>query len=89
MWNQEIESTVDRALSGIIYDIWGVVGFSTKYLENDNKFHLIVWDKSYKCVEKKEVVNKLFDFKLDGKSDFQIKHDLIAEIEMYLIENFT
>ena len=86
--SNKIEETVDRAISGIVYGIWGSVGFRTSYYKEENEFNLIVWNKSYKYDDKKEVVNKRF--KIDF-SDLENKviHDLIYQVEKYLLENYS
>lgn len=86
--SKKIEETVDRAISGLVYDVWGSVGFRTEYYKEENKFNLIVWDKSYKCDDKKEVVNKSFEVNF---SDFENKviHDLFYQVEKYLLENYS
>ena len=88
MWNI-IEETVMRAVSGIVYDIWGSVGFSVRYYEELKEIHLIVWNKSYKCEDKKEVVSKKFKFNLDEMTEFKAKYDVIESLEKYLIENYS
>lgn len=88
MWKR-IEETVDRAVGGIIHSIWGAVGVSTSYDEENKQLNLIVYDKSYRCADKKEVINKKFDFDLESMSDFIAKDTVITTIERYLIENYT
>lgn len=88
MW-ERIEETVDRAVSGIVYNIWGEVGVSTGYDRVNNQLHLIIYDKSYKCDDKKEVVNEKFDFNLESMSEIQAKIVVIEAIEKYLIENYS
>lgn len=88
MW-ERIEETVDRAVSGIVYNIWGEVGVSTGYDRVNNQLHLIIYDKSYKCDDKKEVVNEKFDFNLESMSKIQAKIVVIEAIEKYLIENYS
>lgn len=88
MWKR-IEEPVMRAISGIVYEIWGAVGFSVRYYEESKEVHLIVWNKSYKCEDKKEVVGKKFKFDLDEMMEFQATHDIIASLEKYLIENYS
>ncbi|MCR1953058.1 hypothetical protein NSA50_18830 [Clostridium sp. DSM 100503] len=41
MW-ERIEETVDRAVSGIVYGIWGSVGFGTDYNKNTKEVSLVV-----------------------------------------------
>lgn len=88
MWKR-IEETVDRAVNGIVYSIWGEVGISTGYDRVNNQLHLIIYDKSYKCDDKKEVVNKKFDFNLESMSEIEAKMAVIEAIEKYLIENYS
>ena len=93
MW-ERIEEPVDRAIGGIIYSIWGAVGVSTSYDEKNKQISLVVYDKSYKCIDKKEVINKKFDFDLESMSldfmaEIKAKDIVITTIEKYLIENYT
>ena len=88
MWKR-IEETVMRAVSGIVFEIWGAVGFSVRYYEESKEVHLIVWDKSYKCEDKKELASKKFKFDLDEMMEFQATHDIVASLEKYLIENYS
>ena len=88
MWKR-IEETVNRAVGGLIYNIWGEVGVSTSYDIKTKQISLIVYDKSYKCDDKKEVVNKQFDFNLESMSEIQSKMVVIEAIEKYLIENYS
>lgn len=88
MWKR-IEGTIVRAVSGIVYDIWGSVGFSIRYYEELEEIHLIVWNKSYKCEDKEEVVSKKFKFNLDEMTELKAKHDIIESLEKYLIENYS
>lgn len=88
MW-ERIEETVDRAVSGIIYSIWGRVGFGTKYDIEKKEVGLIVWNKSYKCEDKEVIIEKVFKFDLENMSELKAKHDVIADIEKYLLENYS
>ncbi|HDK7180807.1 TPA: hypothetical protein PTW06_003623 [Clostridium botulinum] len=93
MW-ERIEKTVDRAVGGIIYSIWGAVGVSTSYNGKNKQISLIVYDKSHKCSDKKEIINKKFDFDLEAMSlepmgEIKAKDTVITTIEKYLIENYT
>ncbi|ACA57556.1 hypothetical protein HYH96_17390 [Clostridium botulinum] len=93
MW-KIIEETVDRAVGGIIYDIWGAVGVSTSYDTKNKQVSLIVYDKSYKCADKKEIINKKFNFDLEAMSlepmgEIRAKDTVVTTIEKYLIENYT
>ncbi|KOY65494.1 hypothetical protein [Clostridium sporogenes] len=93
MWKR-IEETVDRAVGGIVYSIWGAVGVSTSYCTKNKQISLIVYDKSYKCADKKEIINKKFDFDSEAMSlefmgEIKVKDTIITTIEKYLIENYT
>ena len=88
MWKR-IEETIMRAVSGIVYEIWGAVGFSVRYYKELKEIHLIVWNKSYKCEDKKEVVSKKFKFNLDEMTESQATHDIISSLEKYLLENYS
>lgn len=98
MWKQSmwerIEETIDRAIGGVIYDIWGAVGVSTSYDDTNKQVCLIVYDKSYKCADKKEIINKKFNLDLDSMNsepmgEMKAKDAVITLIEKYLIENYT
>lgn len=88
MWKR-IEETIMRAVSGIVYEIWGAVGFSVRYYKESKEIHLIVWNKSYKCEDKKEVVSKKFKFNLDEMTESQATHVIISSLEKYLLENYS
>ena len=88
MWDR-IKETVSRAISGIVYGIWGSVGFRTDYNENTKEVSLVVWDKSYKCSDKKAVVDMKFKFDLENIPELKAKYDVIASIEKYLLENYS
>lgn len=93
MW-EKIEETVDRAVSGIVYSIWGGVGFSTSYDAERKQMSLIVYDKSYKCENKKEVINKNFPVDLEVMNleimgEVRAKDTVISNIEAYLINNYS
>lgn len=88
MW-ERIEETVDRAVSGIVYGIWGSVGFGTDYNKNTKEVSLVVWDKSYRCSDKKVVVDMKFKFDLESMIEVKAKHDVIESIEKYLLENYS
>lgn len=84
---ESIKNDIIRATSGIIYSIWGGVGFSV--LHSNKEINLIVWDKSYKLDDKKEVVNHKFRYDIENSEPMKSKHDIIGEIEKHLIENYT
>lgn len=88
MW-ENIEETVCRATGNIVYGIWGPVGVSIDYEKDTKEVALIVWDKSYRRDDKKVVVDKKFKIDLETTSEIRVKHDLIANIEEYLLENYS
>lgn len=88
MWSK-IEETVDRAVSGIVYDIWGAVGFGTKYDKDTKEVCLVVYDRSYRCKDRKVILEQKFKFDLEHMSEFEAKLNVIEAIEKYLIENYT
>ena len=45
IWNK-IDEPVMRAVSGIVYNIWGSVGFGIDYSEDKKEIHLTIWDRS-------------------------------------------
>lgn len=87
IWNK-IDEPVMRAISGIIYNIWGERGFSIDYDDEKYEIELIIWDKSYKAEDKKVVVNNKFDYKISNANSSTIA-DIVSMIEKYLIKNFT
>lgn len=87
IWNK-IDEPVMRAVSGIVFDIYGTVGFSIDYDDNKHEIELVIWDKSYKSDDKKVVVNNKFNYEISDTKT----HTVLAIVEMiekYLIENFT
>lgn len=88
MW-KKIDPTIMRALSGIVFDIWGGVGFQTEYNAETKEIELTIWDKSYKMEDKQVVVDKKFKYDLSHSDEYKAKAEIIAMIEKYLIESYT
>ena len=82
-----IEERVMRALSGIVYNIWGNVGFGTAYKADKNEIELVVWDRSCKCNDKKLVVDKIFNYEIN-KPEYITASEIVSLMEKYLIENY-
>lgn len=87
IWNK-IDEPVMRAISGIVFNIWGTVGFSIDYSEDKKEIELIVWDKSYRCDDKEVVVNKIFSYEIKN-TDTSTILVIVEMIEKYLIENYS
>ena len=87
IWNK-IDEPVMRAVSGIVYNIWGSVGFGIDYSEDKKEIHLTIWDRSYRCDDKKVVVNKRFDYEIKNTNTSTIL-DIVETIEKFLIENYS
>jgi len=88
MWDN-IKGTVQNAIGGTVYSIWGRVGIKMNYNRFDKEIKLTVYDKPYACENKKEVVSENFKYNLETVTEMQAKHDVIAMIEKYLLENFA
>lgn len=87
IWNK-IDEPIMRAISGMVYNIWGSVGFYTDYNEDKKEIELIVWDRSYRCDNKKVVVNKIFNYEIKNTNTSTIL-EIVEMIEKYLIENYS
>ena len=87
VWNK-IDEPIMRAIGGTIYSIWGSVGFSIGYNEDEKKIELIIFDKSYRCEDKEIVVNKIFNYEIRNTNTSTIL-EIVEMIEKYLIENYS
>ncbi|WP_297136064.1 hypothetical protein [Terrisporobacter sp.] len=87
IWNK-IDEPVMRAVSGIVYGIWGSVGLAIDYNEDKKELELTIWDKSYRCEDKKVVVNKRFNYEIKNTNTSTIL-DIVEVIEKFLIENYS
>ena len=87
VWNK-IDEPIMRAIGGTIYSIWGSVGFSIDYNEDEKKIELIIFDKSYRCEDKEIVVNKIFNYEIRNTNTSTIL-EIVEMIEKYLIENYS
>lgn len=86
LWSK-IEEPVMRAVSGIVFNIWGNVCFSIYYIEENKQIELEIYDRPYRYEGKKIVVEKLFDYKLIN-ADYKEIHDIVSMIEKFLLENY-
>ncbi|VIF90691.1 Uncharacterised protein [Clostridioides difficile] len=86
LWSK-IEEPVMRAVSGIIFNIWGNVCFSIEYIEENKQIKLEIYDRPYRYAGKKIVVEKLFDCKLINANYKEI-HDIVSMIKKFLLENY-
>lgn len=86
IWN-EIDEPIMRSIGGIVFDIWGAVGFSIDYIEDKKEIELIIWDKSYRCDDKEVVVEKTFNYEIKNTNTSTIL-EVVEMIEKYLIENY-
>lgn len=87
IWN-EIDEPITRAMSGIVYSIWGGVGFGVGYIEDTKEIHIKVWDRSYRCDDKEIVVDKKFNYEIKN-TDTSTILGIVEMIEKYLIENYS
>lgn len=94
MW-KNIKETVRRAIGSIVYEIWGSVGLYIDYDSKSKQILFIVYDKSYRNSNKKEVINTKFDINLEqfdsefmGEAKDAVITTIEKIIEKYLIENF-
>ncbi|HBF8685607.1 TPA: hypothetical protein KO123_002314 [Clostridioides difficile] len=83
----KIEEPVMRAISGIVFNIWGSVCFSMEYIEKNKQIELEIYDRPYRYEGKKIVAKKLFDYKLIN-ADYKEIHDIVSMIEKFLLENY-
>lgn len=76
------------AIGGIIFSLWGSVGFSIDYNDDKKEIELVVWNKSYRCDDKEVVVDKIFNYEISNTNTSTIVA-IVEMIEKYLIENYS
>lgn len=84
-----IQEPVMRYVGNAIWHIWGTVGFSMDYNSSKKEIELIIYNKPYRFVDKKEIINKKYIYDVESNTFAIVDIAEMIEKDLYIFFDNT